>query len=114
MGPLGTNFSKIQIKMHQLIFFQENVFKNVVCKISAILYSGPNVLTHWDWVMHICVNKLTIRQQPTIWTNAGLLLIWNLGTNLSEILSEIHIFKKKCIWKGGLRNGGHFVSASMF
>ena len=50
----------------------------------------------------IYVSKLTIigadnglspgRRQAIIWTNAGILLIWTLGTNLSEILIEIHTF----------------------
>ena len=55
-------------------------------------------LTHG--VTHICVSKLTIngadngmspsRRQAIIWTNIGILLIWNLGSNLRGILSEIH------------------------
>ena len=54
---------------------------------------------------HICVSKLTIigsyngllpgRRQATIWTNDGKLLIQTLGTNFSEILSEIHTFSFK-------------------
>ena len=54
---------------------------------------------------HICVSKLTIigsdkglspdRRQAIIWTNAGILLIRTLGTNLSEILGEIHSFSFK-------------------
>ena len=54
---------------------------------------------------HICVGKLTIigsdnrlspgRRQAIIRTNAGILLIGTLGTNLSEILSEIHTFSFK-------------------
>ena len=57
------------------------------------------VLTHWGPVTHICVNKLTIigsdnglspgRRQAIIWTNAGIVLIGRLGTNVSEILIEI-------------------------
>ena len=53
----------------------------------------------------ICVSKLTIigfdnglspgRRQAIIGTNAGILLIWTLGTNFSETLSEIHIFSLK-------------------
>ena len=53
---------------------------------------------------HICVSKLTIigsdnglspnRRQAIIWTNAGLLLIGPLGTNLSEILIEIVTFSE--------------------
>ena len=65
------------------------------------------VLTHWGWVTHICVSKLTIidsynglspgRRQAIIWTNAGILLIGYLGTNFSEVLIEIHIFSFKKI-----------------
>ena len=50
---------------------------------------------------HICVIKLTAigsdnglspgRRQSIIWTNARLLLIWPLGTNVSEMLIEMHI-----------------------
>ena len=60
------------------------------------------ILTHWGQVTHICISKLIIigsdnglspgRRQAIIWTNAGILLIWTLGTNFSEILSEIHAF----------------------
>ena len=59
---------------------------------------------------HICVSKLSIigsdnglspgRRQSIIRTNAGILLIGTLGTNFSEILSEIHTFKfTKMHWK---------------
>ena len=78
-------------------------------------------LTHWGRVMHICVVELTVigsdnglspgRRQAIIWTNAGILLIEPLGTNFSEILIGIEIFS--CAWKCRLRNGIHFVSASM-
>ena len=54
---------------------------------------------------HICISKLTIigsdnglspgRRQAIIWTNAGILLIWTLGTNFSEILIEIYTFSLK-------------------
>ena len=67
-------------------------------------------LIHWGRVTHICVSKLTIigsdnglspgRRQAIIWTNDGILLIWPLGTNFSEILSEIHSFAfTKMHWK---------------
>ena len=36
-------------------------------------------------------------RQAIIWTNAGILLIRTLGTNFSEILSEIHAFSYKKI-----------------
>ena len=54
---------------------------------------------------HICVNKLTIigsdnglspgQPQAIIWTNAGILLIRNLGTSFNDILSEIRISLSK-------------------
>ena len=63
------------------------------------------LLTRWGRVTHICVGKLTIissdnglspeRRQVIIWTNAGVLLIWPLGTNFSEILIEIQTFSLK-------------------
>ena len=69
--------------------------------------SQPFPLTHWGQVTHICVNKITIigsynglspgRWQAIIWTKAGILLIWLLGTNFSEILIEINTFSLKKI-----------------
>ena len=35
------------------------------------------------------------RRQAMIWTNAGILLIRAIGTNISETLSEIHTFSFK-------------------
>ena len=65
--------------------------------------TGP--LTHWGRMTHICVSKLTIigsdnglspdRRQAIIWTNAGILLIQTLGTNLSDFLCEIRSFSFK-------------------
>ena len=62
--------------------------------------------------MHICVGELTIIgsdnglspgwHQTIIWTNAGILSSGILGTNVSEILSEIHKFSfKKMHLKSG-------------
>ena len=58
------------------------------------------VLTHWGQVTNISVSEITIigsdnglspgRHQAIIWTNAEILLIGPLETNVSEILSEIH------------------------
>ena len=55
--------------------------------------------------MHICVSKLTIigsdnglspgGRQAIIWTNAGMLVIGSLRTNLSEILIRIQTFSFK-------------------
>ena len=54
---------------------------------------------------HICVPKITMigsdnglspgRRQAIIWTNAEILLIGPLGTNIREILSEIYTFSFK-------------------
>ena len=67
--------------------------------------TGHASLTHWGRVTHICVSKLTIigsnnglspdRRQAIIWINAGILLIQTLGTNFSEIISEINTFSFK-------------------
>ena len=65
----------------------------------------PSGLTRWGRVMHICASKLAItdsengllpaRHQAIIWTNTGMLLIRTLGTNFSEIWSEIYTFSFK-------------------
>ena len=67
----------------------------------------PDPLTHCGRVTHISVGNLTIigsdnglspgRRQAIIWTNAGILLTWHLGTNFSQILIEIHTFSFKKI-----------------
>ena len=89
--------------------------------------------------MHIYVHNLNIissdnglspgQRQPIIWTNAGILLIQPLGTNVSEILIKIPIFSLEKMhlkvssakWRpfclslkvlGHLASGVHFVSAS--
>ena len=70
----------------------------------------PSSSTHWSWVMHICISKLTIigsdnglspdRRQAIIWTNARILLIPTLGSNFSDVLREIHVSSlKKMHWK---------------
>ena len=63
------------------------------------------LLTHWGRVTHICVTKLTIigldnglspgRRQAIIWTNAEILLIGALGTNVGEIRIKIDTFSLK-------------------
>ena len=60
------------------------------------------LLTHWGRMTHICVGYPTIigsqddlspdLRQTIIWTNAVMLLITPVGTNFSEILSEIQTF----------------------
>ena len=83
-------------------FFIVIQFKNSNSVVSPILLSFKFLLTQWGRVAHICISKLTIigsdnglspgRRQAIIWTNAGILLIRHSGTNVSEILSKIHIF----------------------
>ena len=76
------------------IYMLSNFNKNkylAFCKYSL-------VLTHWGQVTHICISKLTsIGSNNGLapgrhWTSAGILFIHTLGTNFSEILSEIHTF----------------------
>ena len=69
------------------------------------LLDTTNELTLWGRVTDLCVSKITIiapdnvlspgRHQVVIWTNAGILSIGPLGTNLSEILMELRIFSFK-------------------
>ena len=66
---------------------------NIVVKFHANMFPWVQ-LTHWGRVSHICVGKLTIigsanglspgRRQAIIWTNAGILLIGPLRTNLES------------------------------
>ena len=88
-------------------------------------WNRPHVLTQWGRVAHIYVSRLPIigsdndlsshgRRPAIIWTYAEILLIEPLGTKFTELLIEIHAFHSwKCIWKCCLRNGCHFVYASM-
>ena len=82
------------------------IHRKMSAKMLAIMPLSLKVLTHWGRVMHICVGNLTIissdnglspgRHQAIIWTDAGILLIWPLATNFSEILIKIRTvsFKK--------------------
>ena len=88
-------------------------FSNFKSVIYLALLLHPSLLqdiwhlTHWRWVKHICVSKLTIigsdnglsrgRRPAIIWTNAGILLIGPRGTTFSEILIGIHRFSFKKI-----------------
>ena len=78
------------------------------------------MLSHWGWVTHIYVSKLTIivsdnglspgRRQAIIWNNVKILLIGPFETNFSEILSETETFSFKKI---RLEMAAIFFSASM-
>ena len=91
-----TGLWPLQIESKQTLFYVPWTVKDRT--------HGP-ALTHWGRVTHICVSKLTTigpdnslspgRCQAIIWSNAGILLNWTLGTNFSEILSEIDTFSFK-------------------
>ena len=80
--------------------------KTVICLYACFGYSSFRLfLTHWGRVTHICATKLiTIgsdnglspgRRPAFIWNNAGTSLSGPLGTNLSEVLTEIYTFSFK-------------------
>ena len=64
-------------------------------------HRNGTLLTFWGWVTHLCVSEFSIigsdnglattGRQAIILTNTGILLMWILETNFSEILIEIHI-----------------------
>ena len=83
--------------------------RNHFCCPCKILYE----LNYWGRVTHICVSKLTIvgpdndlspaRRQAIICTNAGILLIRTLGTNLTEIdifsFAKMHLKISSAKWR---------------
>ena len=90
---------------------QDNTVLELICTFAMVhpLWSQVGFrndvgsLTHWGRVTHVCISKLTIigsdngsspeRRQVIIWTNDGILLIGPLGTNLSDLVTEIYIFQ---------------------
>ena len=97
--------------LYSSIYPEVIAWSNVCSSASEITRSSMGKLywklTHWGRVTHMCVSKLTIigsdnglspgRRQAIIWTNAGILLIWPLGTNFSEISIDIKTFSFKKI-----------------
>ena len=89
--------------------FRSSLSRKCMQKMSSATWwpycPGLSLLTHWGRVTHICIAYLTIiasdnglspsRRQSIIWTNAEILLIRPLGTNVSEMLIEIHTFSFK-------------------
>ena len=106
--------------IHLNFSFETNVVTYFSCKSRGSSWCGPKLISIRPLypIFHTYSNPCHTfyfyihppsRRQSIIWTKAGILLIWSLGTNFSEFLSESHIFKsRKCIWKCRLRNGGHF------
>ena len=88
--------------------FADDIVKRILLRKIHIINSNFTAiflvaqLTHWGRVTHICVSKRIIigsnngfspgRRRAIIWTNTEMLFIRTLGTNFSEILSEIHSF----------------------
>ena len=74
---------------------------------------------------HLCASKSTIvgsdnglssgRPQAIILINGGIQLIGTYGTNVREILIEIHTFscEENAFENYICKNSGHFVSASL-
>ena len=91
-----------------------------IFQIFSDTFSWKTSSVFW-WIFHLSLFlriQLTITQpgqrQAIICTNAGILLIWPLGTNFSEILIKIHAFLfKKMHLKMPSAKCSHFVSASM-
>ena len=104
-GYLGIHFSDILTQTH--LFSFKKMYLIMTSGTWRLFCLRLNVLTNWVRVMHICVSKLTStgldnglspgRRQTIIWLYAGILLIRTLGTNASDILSEIHTFSLKKI-----------------
>ena len=101
------NFLTRGFKMIDMIIYV--IFKACLYLHVMFVQNEPN---HFSYLMfnslklmtHIYVSTLSIigsdngfsRLAGTItWTNAGILLIWPLGTNFSEMLMEIHTFSFK-------------------
>ena len=102
IGFLNVTSDYIKLLIVKLI---SGYIRQVIIEFSLFMEPTSCIITHWGRVTHICVSKLTIigsdngllpgRRQAIIWINAGILLIRTLGTNFSEILSEIHAFSFK-------------------
>ena len=100
IGPLGTNFSEVFIKIQNFSFMKMHL--NISSAKRRQFCPGGDELTHWGRVTHICVGEMTIiisdnglspgRCQAIIWTNAGILFIGHYGPHFSEILIEILTF----------------------
>ena len=93
---------------YRLCIWQRKAYDDVCHIILVLTHDQLNIardLNHWGRVTYICVGDLTIigsdnglslsRRQAIIWSNAGIVIIGPLGTNLSEILIEIYIFSFK-------------------
>ena len=102
---LNGNHLYIIVNEHKLIWLSYANIKPTVFHTGSCYARLHCALTQWGWLTHICVGKLSIigsesglspnRRQAIIWTDAGILLIWTLGTNFSDISIEIYTFSFK-------------------
>ena len=117
----------IHIKIYSLHSLPEIMpwISNYIHNLQLDVINYPCHLTHWGWVTHICIVKLTIIgsdnglspgwHHAIIWTIAEILLIGPLGTNFSEILIGIQTFSfKKMHFKMSSAKWRPFVSASLW
>ena len=116
-------FSWMKMYEFYIDFSLKNQINNISALVQVMAWCRPGdtplsevywhiCVTGQPWVnslrpgeAYICVSKLASiisdnglspgRHQAIIWTNAGILLIGPLGTNVSEILIEIHTFSFK-------------------
>ena len=106
---------KTQLSLRSLPMICPQTFSS---KPNFILSTANTSLIHWGRVTHICIivsdNGLSPgKHQAIIWTNAEKLLIWYLQIISVKSYSNFIHFKKNCIWRCRVENGGHFDSASI-
>ena len=87
---------------HKRSMSSQSKSRNKIVLLVDESYQSYMGLTHWRRVTHVYASKITTigpdngsssgRRQAIIWINAGILLIRTLGTNFSEVLSEINRF----------------------
>ena len=107
--------------------YMYNVYIYTYIYVCVCVYGHTHThSTHWGWMTQICVGNLTIigsdnglspeRHQAIIWTNAGILWIWPLGTNFSKISIDIltlPLLKKHLKGSSATWNGGHLSRPQM-
>ena len=86
----------------------------------SLSFLSENYFIHLGHMTHISISKLTIIgsdngllpgwHQAIIWTNARILLIGHLGTNLREIVIEVCIFSFKNAFENVVRKMGAISS----
>ena len=109
---IGLPYNGTQLHMENIYPFYFEMVINVSlskCDSKSLMLQPSRgkryCLTHWGRVTHIYFSKLSINgsdnglapgwRQAIIWTNAGILFIWILGTSFNEMLIEIHTLSVK-------------------